>query len=104
LRERYERLRDQAIAGRAVTLAMRIMVDHGAHAWIEAFGSRSCSPTSRAAMQDPPVRTSPTQRPTELIGLLATLISNRRTTEVHAGASGPRFSRRRARVRDALRA
>jgi len=84
LLERYECLRDRAVAGATMTLAMRMLIDRGVHAWIEAFGSPSCSPTPRAAMPDAGAR-PPT--PTQLVSLLATLVANvaeSRTREVHA--------------------
>jgi len=81
--ERYERLREQALGGHTVTLEMLTLLEYGMSAWIEAFAARA------SAARDPrtdagarPYTSAP--RPAELIGLLATLVSNRKITEVHA--------------------
>ena len=85
LREHYEGLRERAVAGRTMTLAMRMLIDRGVYAWIEAFGSRSCCPTSHAGRPAAGARLAlPAPRPTELISLLATLVASGRTQEVHA--------------------
>jgi hypothetical protein len=81
--ERYERLRDQALGGRTVTLEMLTLLEHGMSAWIEAFAARASTARGLRADADARPYTS-APRPAELIGLLATLVSNRKTTEVHA--------------------
>ncbi len=86
--EQYERLRAPLLApvesaGRTMTLAARTLIDHGMHAWIEAFASRV--PPASSPLAD--LATRPLVLgafPQELIGALATLVSNRRTPEVMA--------------------
>ena len=86
--EQYERLRAPLLgpvesAGCTMTLAARTLIDHGMYAWIEAFASR----VPRASSPRADLATRPAvlgALPQELIGALATLVSNRRALEVMA--------------------
>ena len=63
-----------------MTLAARTLIDHGMHAWIEAFASR----VPPASIPPAGLDTRPTVLgafPQELVDALATLVSNRRRNE-----------------------